>query len=174
MQESVSNSGSTVVPGIHFAEVRARITLADVLGLLGFVPCESSGDQVRGPCLVHHSISPLSRSFSANLKLHIYRCFKCGSSGNQLDLYAAVTGLGVFEATVALCEQLHREIRGSSTEHRPRPGQRVDSSLISPAVTKWSRVQPANWLDPESGRTIRAATAQVVPTGLPKWCPFCL
>ena len=24
--------------------------------------------------------------------------------------YAAVTGLGVFEATVALCEQLHREI----------------------------------------------------------------
>ena len=56
MQESVSNSGSTVVPGIHFAEVRARITLADVLDLLGFVPCESSGDQVRGPCLVRHSI----------------------------------------------------------------------------------------------------------------------
>jgi len=64
--------------------------------------------------------------------------------------------------------------RGCSTEHRPRPGQWVDSPLISPAVTKWSRVQPANWLDPESGRTIRAATAQVVPTGLPKWCPFCL
>ncbi len=110
MQESVSNSGSTVVPGIHFAEVRARITLADVLDLLGFVPCESSGDQVRGPCPVHHSISPSSRSFSANLKLHIYRCFKCGASGNQLDLYAAVTGLGLFEATLALCEQLHREI----------------------------------------------------------------
>ena len=54
MQESVSNSGSTVVPGIHFAEVRARITLADVLDLLGFVPCESSGDQVRSPCLIHH------------------------------------------------------------------------------------------------------------------------
>ena len=122
MQESVSNSGSTVVPGIHFAEVRARITLADVLDLLGFVPCESSGDQVRGPCLVHHSISPLSRSFSANLKRHIYRCLKCGSSGNQLDLYAAVTGLGVFEATVALCEQLHREIpwmlNGTSAQAR--------------------------------------------------------
>ncbi len=69
---------------------------------------------------------------------------------------------------------VHRESRGCSTEHRPRPGQRVDSPLISPAVTKWSRVQPANWLDPESGRTIHAATAQVVPTGLPKWCPFCL
>ena len=98
------------MPGIRFAEVRARVALADVLGLLGFVPCESSGDQVRGPCPVHHSISPSSRSFSANLKLHIYRCFKCGSSGNQLDLYASATGLSLFEAAVALCEQLHREV----------------------------------------------------------------
>src|SRR5208282_5225121 len=52
----------------------------------------------------------------------IYRCFKCGSSRNQLDLYAAVTGLGVFEATIALCEQLHREIpwmlNGTSAQAR--------------------------------------------------------
>lgn len=131
MQESVSNSGSTVVPGIHFAEVRARITLADVLDLLGFVPCESSGDQVRGPCLVHHSISPLSRSFSANLKRHIYRCFKCGSSGNQLDLYAAVTGLGVFEATVALCEQLHREIPWMLNGTSAQVGPIRDSAAVT-------------------------------------------
>jgi DNA primase len=98
------------VPGIHFAEVRARIALADVLDLLGFVPCESSGDQVRGPCPVHHSTSPSSRSFSANLTLHIYRCFTCGSRGNQLDLYASSTGLSFFEATIVLCKQLHREI----------------------------------------------------------------
>jgi hypothetical protein len=38
------------MPGIHFAEARARIALADVLDLLGFVPRESSGEQVRGPC----------------------------------------------------------------------------------------------------------------------------
>src|SRR5271166_5742625 len=98
------------MPGIHFAEARARIALADVLDLLGFVPCESSGDQVRGPCPVHHSISPSSRSFSANLKRHIYRCFRCGSCGNQLDLYASATRLSLFEATVALCEQLHRDV----------------------------------------------------------------
>ena len=162
MQESVSNSGSTVVPGIHFAEVRARITLADVLGLLGFVPCESSGDQVRGPCLVHHSISPLSRSFSANLKLHIYRCFKCGSSGNQLDLYAAVTGLGVFEATVALCEQLHREIpwilNGTSAQARTasrfvpdqpwqsRSGRESSRRTgLIPRVVEQSAPQPLRW-----------------------------
>ena len=37
------------MPGIHFAEARARIALAEVLTVLGFVPCESSGDQVRRP-----------------------------------------------------------------------------------------------------------------------------
>jgi hypothetical protein len=37
------------MPGIRFAEVRARVTMAEVLGLVGFVPRETSGDQVRGP-----------------------------------------------------------------------------------------------------------------------------
>jgi DNA primase len=120
----VSISGSIILPGIHFTEVRARIALADVLDLLGFVPCDRSVDQVRGPCLVHRSASPSSRSFSANLKLHIYRCFKCGSSGNQLDLYATVTGLNFFEATVELCEQLHREIPWIYTSARQRTANR--------------------------------------------------
>ena len=98
------------MPGIHFARVRAAISLAEVLNLIGFVPCEAFGDQVRGPCPVHRSASPSSRSFSANLKRHIYRCFRCGSSGNQLDLYASVTGLSLYEAAAALCEQLDQEI----------------------------------------------------------------
>ena len=98
------------MPGIHFARVRALIPLADVLNLVGFVPCETSRDQVRGPCPVHHSTSPMSRSFSANLKGHIYRCFTGGSKGNPLNLYASVTGLSLFEAAIALCEQLDREI----------------------------------------------------------------
>ena len=98
------------MPGILYAEVRAMISLADVLGLVGFVLPETSGDQIRGPCPVHRSASSSSRSFSANLKRNAYQCFRCGSSGNQLDLYAAVTGLSLFDATVALCERLHRDI----------------------------------------------------------------
>ena len=98
------------MPGIHFATVRATIPLADVLKLIGFVPCETSRDQVRGPCPVHHSADSRSRSFSANLNRHIYKCFTCGSKGNQLDLYASVTGLSLFEAAITLCKQLDREI----------------------------------------------------------------
>jgi DNA primase len=110
--------------------------MAEVIGLVGFVPRETSGDQVRGPCPVHHSTSPSERSFSANLRLHIYICFKCGSSGNHLDLYAAVTGRGLFEAAVEPCERLGRDIRwmleGTSRPSRtavrltpaPRTGRR--------------------------------------------------
>jgi DNA primase len=115
------------MPGIRFAEVRARVTMAEVLGLAGFVPRETSGDQVRGPCPVHHSASPSGRSFSANLRLHIYRCFKCGSSGNHLDLYAAATGRGLFEAAIELCERLDREIPWmlEGTLRQARPARRL-------------------------------------------------
>jgi hypothetical protein len=41
------------MPGIRFAEVRAGVTMAEVLGLVGFVPRETSRDQVLGPCRVN-------------------------------------------------------------------------------------------------------------------------
>jgi DNA primase len=109
------------MPGIRFAEVRAKVTMAEVLRLVGFVPHETAGDQVRGPCPVHRSASPSGRSFSANLGLHIYRCFKCGSSGNHLDLYAAVTGRGLFEAAIELCERLGHEIPWMRAEASRQP-----------------------------------------------------
>ena len=110
------------MPGIHFATVRARIPLADVLKLIGFVPCESSRDR-SGPCpvpSVRHVLRAVA--FSANLNRHIYKCFKCGAKGNQLDLYASVTGLSLFEAAIALCKQLDREIPWMQ-EGKPSPEQ---------------------------------------------------
>lgn len=115
------------MPGIRFPEVRARVTMAEVLDLVGFVPTETSGAQVRGPCPIHRSDRPSSRSFSASLRHHVYRCFTCGSSGNHLDLYAAVTGLGLFEAAIDLCARLQREIPWmlDETSVRPRSAGRL-------------------------------------------------
>lgn len=84
--------------------------MAKVLALLEFVPRESSGEQLRGPCPVHGSTSPNSRSFSANLRRNAYRCFHCGSAGNQLDLWAACGKTELHAATVDLCERLHLDI----------------------------------------------------------------
>jgi hypothetical protein len=152
----------TTMPGIDFAQDRARITLAEVLDLIGFVPCEISGDQVRGPCPVHHSTAPSSRSFSASLRLHVDRCFKCGSSGNHLDLYASVTGLGLFEAAVALCEQLRRDIPWmlDATPLRRRPAER-----FTPEPRSGREPGRRTGSIPRRDELDRAATAEVVPTG---------
>lgn len=98
------------MPGIDFRQVRALISLSDVLALLEYVPVSSWGHQVRGPCPIHRSAFARSRCFSAHLQRNMFHCFKCGASGNQLDLYAAVRGLSVFEAALSLCARLHKDI----------------------------------------------------------------
>ena len=94
------------MPGINFTAVRSKITLAQVLDLLRFVPRHRSGSHVRGACPIHGSTSHGSRSFSADLAQNKYRCFKCGSAGSQLELWAAVQKQSVYAATVDLCNQL--------------------------------------------------------------------
>jgi putative transposase len=94
-------------PAIDFAAVRAAITLAAVLQLLGFQARSSHGAQHRGPCPLHGSTSGTSRCFSANLEQHIFHCFKCGRSGNALDLYAQATRQTFYDAAVELCARLH-------------------------------------------------------------------
>ncbi len=98
------------MPGVDFRAVRSMVSMAPVLELIGFVPNERSGDQFRGPCPVHGSNSSKSRSFSANLGRNAYQCFKCGSSGNQLDLWAAVAKTDLHTAAIDLCEKLQLDV----------------------------------------------------------------
>ncbi len=84
---------------------RFMVPMGRVLELIGFVPHESSGDQLRGPGPIHGSSSPKSRSFSANVGRNVYRCFKCDSAGNQLDLWAAVAKMDLHAAAIDLCEK---------------------------------------------------------------------
>jgi DNA primase len=95
--------------GINYRELRASISIAEILRLIGFVPAQACGPQLRGPCPVHGSRSKSSRVFSVNLKTNVYRCFKCGSAGNQLDLYAAITKKSLYEAAIDMCEKLNRD-----------------------------------------------------------------
>ena len=98
------------MPGVDFPWLRQRITMPDVLQLLQFETTFRRGDQWRGPCPVHGSRSPGSRSFSVNVRLGRYRCFRCGSHGNALELWATVHHLSVYAAAVDLCQQLGLEI----------------------------------------------------------------
>ena len=97
------------MPGVDFRLLRERIAMQDVLQLLQFEPTFRRGDQWRGPCPVHGSRNPRSRSFSVNVRLGRYHCFGCGSRGHALELWAAVHGVSLYAAAVELCQLLGLE-----------------------------------------------------------------
>jgi DNA primase len=99
-----------VMASIDFRALRREVGLDAVLKLLDFVPVQRRGDQVRGACPIHSPQRAGSRSFSAHLARNAYRCFHCGSSGNQLDLWAAATGQPLYQAAIDLCDKLNHPV----------------------------------------------------------------
>jgi DNA primase len=95
---------------IDLREARRLLPLAAVLDLAGFVPSERRGDALRGPCPVHGSRRPRSRAFSAQLDSGLWHCFACGVGGDAFDLWARLTGLGLYEAIQDLCRRLGRDV----------------------------------------------------------------
>jgi DNA primase len=98
------------VASIDFGMLRCQIGMEAVLSLLGFTCSQRRDGQVRGPCPIHKPRSARSRSFSAHLERNVYHCFRCGSRGNQLDLWTAATRQPLYQAAIDLCEKLHRPV----------------------------------------------------------------
>ena len=92
--------------GIEFQTLRSLAPMSAVLELLAWTPVSRNGPQLRGPCPIHQSSSEKRRSFSVNVEMQAFQCFGCGRKGNQLDLFAAVTGLPLLEAAWTLAEHL--------------------------------------------------------------------
>jgi DNA primase len=116
------------VPGIDFRQARAQVRLAEVLGLLGWAPARRWGEQWRGPCPVHRSQDPRSRSFGAHLGRGVWHCFVCGAGGNALDLWAAVTRQPLHAAVIDLYARLGRAVpwlsRPAPPRHRASPREK--------------------------------------------------
>ena len=94
------------MPLVDLGRARSEIRLAVVLELLGWQPPERCGEQVRGPCPLHGPTSSRSRSFSAHLGRGVWHCFRCGASGNALELWARATGQGLYQAVLDLYDRL--------------------------------------------------------------------
>ena len=131
--EQQCHADVTPRPALDFAAVRAAITMTAVLQLLGFAPRSTRGAQQRGPCPLHGSTSGTSRSFSANLEAHTFHCFKCGRSGNALDLWAEATQQNIYEAAMDLCGRLGIPLPTLPVGERNREEEPVASG--SPSCT---------------------------------------
>ena len=128
------------MPAIDFRAVRWLLPPSRVLEMLGWSAVRRSGDELRGPCPLHRSQSPRSRSFAANLRKGVFRCFACGASGNLLDLYAAARGLSVYEAALELCERLELEVPWLQRPRQPvrsQPTQRHGARASADANSRW-------------------------------------
>jgi len=90
--------------GINYRELRQRISMREVLNLIGFETMWRRGPQLRGPCPIPGCRSASPRAFSVHLTRQLYRCFACHSHGNALDLWAAVRCLPLHPAAIALCQ----------------------------------------------------------------------
>lgn len=122
--------------GIDYRVLRCNVGMEAVLDLLGFVPVQRHGDQVRGTCPIHQPRRHGSRSFSADLAKNAYRCFHCGSAGNQLDLWAAATRQPLYQAAIALCETLNRPLPRLGRE---RTSTRVKSVNLADCTTQTTK-----------------------------------
>jgi len=119
-------------PPLDFTAVRAAVTMAAVLQLLGFEPLSTQGAQQRGPCPLHGSASGTARCFSANLDLNAFRCFKCGRSGNALDLWAHTHQQTAYDAAVDLCARLNLPLpilTARSREEEPVADQPITCTM---------------------------------------------
>jgi transposase InsO family protein len=124
-------------PAIDFDAVRALITMAAVLQLLGFKANSTQGAQQRGPCPLHGSTTGTSRCFSANLDQHVFHCFKCGRCGNALDLWAAATAQSPYDAAIDLCARLHiplPTLPPSTRNREEEPVALLDASCTMPPM----------------------------------------
>ena len=104
--EQIETQADSSRPAIDFAAVRAAITIAQILALLGFVPRSDYNGQQRGACPLHGSTHGTARCFSVNTHAHTFHCFKCNRSGNALELWAATQRLSIYDAAIDLCQRL--------------------------------------------------------------------
>jgi len=120
-------------PAIDFAAVRAAVTIAQVLTLLGFTPRSDHAGQQRGPCPLHGSTHGTARCFSVNTHAHTFHCFKCNRCGNALDLWAAANRLSIYDAAVDLCQRLNIPLPllapRNREEEKVAPGSRTCTIL---------------------------------------------
>ena len=112
---------------IDFAAVKSLVGIGAVLKLLGIAVTKS---QHRGCCPLHGGTRGTARCFSANQEKNAFHCFKCGQSGNALELWAKATQQTPYDAALDLGKRLGIELPTLSHPVRNREEEPVNSESL--------------------------------------------
>lgn len=118
---------NTIVPSpssegrglIDYVWLRQELSMHRVLSELDWLErLHGTGPQLRGPCPIHGTANPRSRTFSVHLDQKIFHCFdqRCGAHGNVLDLWMKVRKLPLYEAALELMQRF--QLAAPETEKR--------------------------------------------------------
>jgi DNA primase len=91
-------------PPLDLAALRDQVTPLRVLALHGWTPTRVEYATTRGPCPIHGSTTPRSRSLSVGSRSAT--CWSCGWHGDGIALHAELTGLHLLDAAYELCRIL--------------------------------------------------------------------
>jgi hypothetical protein len=94
----------TAMRPIDFGRLKELVSIDKVLDLLGWRHATVEGINRRGPCPVHRSTNPESRSFAAGPQG--WFCHTCKRGGDQLRLWAEATRAEPLPAALELCRRL--------------------------------------------------------------------
>jgi DNA primase len=97
---------------INYRQLRTTAQIEEILSWMQWESSSRVGDQLRGVCPLcatsrTDTASPgSSRTFSVNTQRNIYRCFRCGSGGNALDLWSSYRKLSLYTAAEEIQSRL--------------------------------------------------------------------
>jgi len=97
---------------INYRQLRDAVRIEEILSWMSWEASSRTGDQLRGSCPLCASLTAdtkgrdANRTFSVNASRNIYRCFRCGNSGNALDLWSSYRKLPIYAAAQEIQSRL--------------------------------------------------------------------
>lgn len=111
-EKEVTPAASKITPGaegnklppLNFARLREMVSITQVLQHVHWQPHKRRGEVWRGRCPLHQETDAKSEAFAVQTAKSLYCCHRCGSQGNVLDLWIALTGKPILAAGWDLVE----------------------------------------------------------------------
>ena len=135
---AVKHNAMTIPPRF-LDELRARITLSDIIGKR--VRLTRAGREFKACCPFHNEKSP---SFYVNDDKQFYHCFGCGAHGSVIDFVMRNDNLSFPETVETLAQMVGMQVPQSSPEDIEKAKKEKSLYTLMDDAAKWMEAQLRN------------------------------
>ncbi len=138
------------LPNSFFDEIRARVTLSEVIGKR--IKLTRAGREFKACCPFHNEKSP---SFTINDQKCFYHCFGCGAHGDAIGFVMQHDNVPFMEAVEQLAALAGMQVPQQNPEDVKKQEKKKDLFAVVEAATKFFQEQ---LYLPENGNVMRYLT----------------